>query len=169
MRNSFEATARLREASARRTEFENKVGRGRRVRFDMRLQVCGWNLNTFTVPWEDDPDGGRVATSKWKKAVEQERARVPPIRLGLDRPTITSARHLPVQQHGVLGLEASETSGRHGRQHKLAPRLIYVMQLTPATPPRTLTRPSSRRHAYVTLTPPFDNARVSSVVSRPPS
>ena len=79
MRNSCEATARLREASARRTEFENEVGRGRRVRFDMRLQVCGWNLNTFTVPWEDDPDGGRVATSKWKKAVEQERVRMPPV------------------------------------------------------------------------------------------
>ena len=65
MRDSCEATARLREASARRAEFENKVRRRHtnRVRFDMRLQVCGWSPSTFTVPWEDDPDGGRVATS----------------------------------------------------------------------------------------------------------
>ena len=77
MRTSYEATAQLREASARRTEFENKVGRGRRVRFDMRLQVCGWNLSTFTVPWEDDPEGGRAVTSEWKQAVERERVRVP--------------------------------------------------------------------------------------------
>ena len=79
MRNSYEATARLRKASARRAEFEGKVGRGRRVRFDMRLQVCGWKLNTFTVPWEDDPEGGREPTSDWKKAVNKERVRVPPV------------------------------------------------------------------------------------------
>ena len=82
---------------------------------------------------------------------------------------ITLARHLPVQQRGVLGLEASETSGRHGRRHKLTHQLIYVMQLTPATPPQTLTRPSSRQHAYVTLTLSFGYVQVPSVVSRPPS
>jgi len=35
MRNGYEATVRLVEESARRAEFEGKVGRGRRVRFDM--------------------------------------------------------------------------------------------------------------------------------------
>ena len=50
MRNSYEAEARLREARARRAEFEGKMRRVRRVRFDMRLQVCGWTLGTFTVP-----------------------------------------------------------------------------------------------------------------------
>ena len=39
MRNSYEATARLREASARRAEFEGKVAGVRRVRFDMRPNV----------------------------------------------------------------------------------------------------------------------------------
>ena len=79
MRNGYEATVRLVEESARRAEFEGKVGRGRRVRFDMRLQVCGWTLGTFTVPWEDNPEGGREPTSKWKEAVDKECARVPPI------------------------------------------------------------------------------------------
>ena len=79
MRNSFETTARLREATARREEFEGLMHRKRRVRFDMRLQVCGWTLGTFTVPWEDNPEGGRVATSKWKKSVDQERVRVPQV------------------------------------------------------------------------------------------
>ena len=78
MRSSHEAAARLREARARRAEFENKMRRVRRVRFDMRLQVCGWTLGTFTVPPEDDPEHDRVATSKWKKAVEWERVRLPP-------------------------------------------------------------------------------------------
>ena len=54
----IEATARLREASACRAEFEGKMKRVRRVRFDMRPQVCGWTLGTFTVPWEDNPEGG---------------------------------------------------------------------------------------------------------------
>ena len=39
MRNSYKAEARLREARARRAEFEGKMRRVRRVRFDMRLQV----------------------------------------------------------------------------------------------------------------------------------
>ena len=75
MRNSYEATARLREARARRAEFEGKT---RRVRFGMRLQVCGWNLGTFTVPPEDDPEHDRVATAEWKEAMERERVRLPP-------------------------------------------------------------------------------------------
>ena len=41
-------------------------------------EVCGWTLGTFTVPPEDDPEHDRVATSKWKKAVEWERVRLPP-------------------------------------------------------------------------------------------
>ena len=64
MRNSYEAEARLREARARRAEFEGKMRSVRRVRFDMRLQVCGWILGTFTVPKEDDPEHDRVATSE---------------------------------------------------------------------------------------------------------
>ena len=78
MRNSYEAEARLREARARRAEFESKMRRVRRVRFDMRLQICGWTLGTFTVPPEDDPEHDRVATSEWEKTVEWERVRVPP-------------------------------------------------------------------------------------------
>ena len=70
MRSSHEAVARLREARARRAEFENKMRHVRRVRFDMRLQVCGWTLGTFTVPPEDDPEHDRVATSVCKKAAE---------------------------------------------------------------------------------------------------
>ena len=61
VRDSYEAVKRLGEVRARRAEFESKV---RRVRSDMRLQICGWNLGTFTVPSEDDPEHGRVATSE---------------------------------------------------------------------------------------------------------
>ena len=90
-------------------------------------------------------------------------------RLRLDRPTIKLARHPPARRHGALGLEASAISGRRGRQHRRKHRLIYVMRLTPATLPQTLTRPSSRRRAYETLTLSFDYVRVPSVVSRLPS
>ena len=46
MRNSYEPVERLRRARARRAGFESNVGR---VRFDVRLQICGWNLGTVTV------------------------------------------------------------------------------------------------------------------------
>ena len=66
MRNSYEATVRLKEASARRAEFESKVGRGRRVRFNMRLQVCGSSLGTFTVPWEDNPEASEWSIGEFR-------------------------------------------------------------------------------------------------------
>ena len=78
MRSSHEAVERLREARARRAEFESKMRNVRRVRFDMWLQIYGWTLGTFKVPREDDPEHGRVATSERKEAVKWERVRVPP-------------------------------------------------------------------------------------------
>jgi hypothetical protein len=47
--------------------------------------------------------------------------------------------------------------------------LMYAMRLTPAMPPRTLTRPSLRRHACVTLILSSDYVQVPSAASRLPS
>ena len=90
-------------------------------------------------------------------------------RLGSGRPTITLTRQLPVSRRGAHGLEASVTSDRHGRQHRLTHLLIYAMQLAPETPPQTLTQPSLQRRACMTLILSFNYVQVRSVVCHLPS